>query len=185
MQRIGTDDGPRYAVLPHIRCEWIDPDHRIHESWQSSQPIDWRFPLVSRVPDERAQQFLYEWLDRAQARQILPGFRSRFEKNQSRIPLVQVVVYGSCARGDAGTDSDLDLLLVGDASRKTMDALVSLAHEVALETGRPPDVRVMDEGTWNSSTPAFRARVEHEAKTVFSNDYSAPLREKSVVSAHD
>ena len=180
LQRVATPDGPRYAVLPFVRCEWIDPDHGINTAWQSSRPIDWRFPLVSRVPDQRGQDFLNEWLDRAQARGLLPTSRSRFEK-QDKLHSLQVIAYGSCARGDAGPNSDLDLLLHGDMPKRGLEALKDLAHEVALKTGRPPDIRLMDTTTWQSASAAFKESIRRDGKTVWSNDYDALFLERAVV----
>jgi predicted nucleotidyltransferase len=174
--RIETPKGPRYAARPFLRCEWIDPERGIHANWQSSQRIDWRFPLVSRVRDDRAQEFLFEWLDRAQARQLLPAYKSRYEA-QAKIPSLLVVVYGSCARGDAGPNSDLDLLLFGDAPKRMLEALKDLAHEVALKGGRSPDVRFMDEATWQKGTPAFRESIQRDGRTVFANGFDVPFLE--------
>lgn len=141
VEKRSTPDGPRYAVLPYLRCEWIDPDHGIQQTWQSKVAVDWRFPLVSRVPDERAQAFLLEWLDRAQARDLLPAYQSRHEPQAKRPHGLHIVVYGSCARGDAGATSDVDILLVGDLPKRDIERLKDLAAEIALRGGRRPDVR--------------------------------------------
>lgn len=178
VMRVDWHEGPRYAVLPSLHCEWIDPDHGMRDAWRTSQPVDWRFPLVTRVRDQRAQRFLVEWLDRAQARGLLPPFRSRHEP-KADVPLLQAVVYGSCARGDAGPNSDLDVLVVGDLGKKTMTALVDLAHEVALRGDhRNPDVRTLDAKGWGQATAPFRTSIAREGKTVFTNDYDAPFLER-------
>lgn len=178
VQRVDTEFGPRYAVLPFLRCEWIEPDREIKETWQSTHPVDWRFPLVTRVPDERAQAFLLEWLDRAQARQLLPPPKSRFEQAAEKHRLLQILVYGSCARGDAGPNSDLDILVYGDVTKKAFEQLKDLAHEISLVKGRAPDVRLMDRQTWDTSTPAFQQAVYRDGKTVYSNDTQAPFLER-------
>jgi predicted nucleotidyltransferase len=182
--RVETPQGPRYAALPFLRCEWVDPVRGMHETWQSGQAVDWRFPLVSRVRDGKAQAFLYEWLDRAQARNLLPAYKSRFETQQGATSL-QVIVYGSCARGDAGPNSDLDLLLFGNASKRVMDGLKDLAHEIALKGGRSPDVRFMDADTWDKAIPAFQQSITRDGKTVFSNDFDALFLERSSTRPHD
>jgi predicted nucleotidyltransferase len=181
--RVDRPEGPRYAVLPFIRCEWTDPDHGIQTTWQSSLPMDWRFPLVSRIPDRAAQEFLLEWLDRAQARGFLPAPRSRFEPQEPKPPALQVVVYGSCARGDAHAKSDVDVLLHGALPKRAADRLVGLAHEVGLASGRTPDVRVLDADGWASAAPAFREAVQRDGKTVFTNLPDAPLLESQVAKA--
>jgi predicted nucleotidyltransferase len=185
VQKVETSEGPRYAVLPFLRCEWIEPGSGIKETWQSASPVDWRFPLVTRIPDERAQSFLVEWLDRAQARQLLPPPRSRFEPAAGgKHRLLQVLVYGSCARGDAGPHSDLDLLVRGDVPKRAFERLRDLAHEVALTNGRTPDIRLMDDATWDTSTDAFRRSIGREGKTVYSTDPEAPLLEASLAVPH-
>lgn len=167
--RVDRPEGPRYAVLPFIRCEWTDPDHGVQAAWQSSLPVDWRFPLVSRIPDPAAQAFLLEWLDRAQARSLLPPNRSRFEAQAPQPHELHVVVYGSCARGDANAKSDLDILLHGTLPKRMAERLADLAHEVGLQGGRTPDVRILDASGWASAAPSFREAVQRDGKTVFTN----------------
>jgi predicted nucleotidyltransferase len=178
VERVETDAGPRYALRPFVRCEWVDPDHGINAAWQWSGPVDWRFPLVSRVPDGDAQAFLVEWLDRAQARGLLPPMLSRFEESAPRPPLLQVVVYGSCARGDAHAKSDLDVLLFGTLPGRDAAALADLAHEIALRGGRTPDVRILDPAGWDAATPAFREAVQRDGKAVFFNGVGTDLLER-------
>jgi predicted nucleotidyltransferase len=175
--------GPRYAALPFLRCEWMDPERGMNATWQSGQRVDWRFPLVSRLGDARAQTFLLEWLDRAQTRGLLPAYKSRFEK-QDKLPSVQVVVYGSCARGDAGPNSDVDVVLFGDAPKRTLEALKDLAHEVALKGGRSPDVRFMDAAAWEKAGPALRNSIQRDGKTVFTTDVDAAFLERTGPRSH-
>lgn len=165
VQKVDTPVGPRYALQPFLRCEWHDPDHGVQQVWQSEVAIDWRFPLVSRVPDPAAQGFLLEWLDRAQARRLLPPSRSRFEPKPKEASL-SIVVYGSCARGDAGATSDIDILLAGDLPKRDLEALKDLADEIALRGGRRPDIRVVGadlKGTGAALVEALR----REGRTIF------------------
>lgn len=165
-------------ALSFFRGEWVDPSNGINLRWQTSSTIDWRFPLVSRIADANAQQFLYEWLDRAQARNFLPAFRSRFEPQDPRPPLLQIIIYGSCARGDAGPKSDLDILLYGESGKRQAEGLITLAHEVALWGGRTPDIRAMDAKGFREAAPTFRSAIQHEGKTIFTNDPDAPFQER-------
>jgi predicted nucleotidyltransferase len=183
--RVETAEGPRYAVLPYVRCGWVDPDHGINTAWQSSLPVDWRFPLAARIPDPLAQAFLLEWLDRAQARGLLPANRSKFETQDPEPPVCHVIVYGSCARGDAHAKSDLDILLRGRLPKRLADRLVNLAHEVGLRAGRLPDIRVLDDGAWSSATPAFREAVRRDGKTVFTNHPDGLLLESTLGGSGD
>lgn len=167
VHKVATAEGPRYAVQPFLRCEWIDPDHGMHETWQA-KGVDWRFPLVSRVRDEPAQRFLLEWLDRAQARNLLPTPLSRWEPAKPARSMLSIVVYGSCARGDAGAKSDIDILVRSDLPKKQADALKALAHEVALKGGRRPDVRIVTHDL-KGAGPALVEALRHEGRTVFTN----------------
>ncbi|MES2154209.1 MAG: nucleotidyltransferase domain-containing protein [bacterium] len=184
LQRIQTSEGPRYAVLPYVSCEWTDPDHGIQTAWQSTHSVDWRFPLVSRVPDASAQDFLYEWLDRAQARGLLPPARSRFEAQSPKPHLLQAVVYGSCARGPAPSKSDVDILLYGDIPKTQVEKLKDLGHEIALKGGRPPDIRSIDAAGWSKATPAFRESIQREGRTVYSNEFGGLFLERPLGAQH-
>ena len=51
-------------------------------------------------------------------------------------PVEQLMVYGSRARGDAASDSDLDLYIKGPVATSDMRRKISeIAWEVSLETG--------------------------------------------------
>ena len=51
-------------------------------------------------------------------------------------PVERMMVYGSRARGEAGTDSDLDIYIEGPAVTPDMRRKISeIAWEVSLETG--------------------------------------------------
>lgn len=183
VQKVATPDGPRYALHPFLRCEWLDPGQGIHETWQSKTAVDWRFPLVSRIRDDRAQGFLVEWLDRAQARGLLPPSASRFEPQSTRLPEFSVVVYGSCARGDAGTNSDLDILLCSDLPKRQLEALKALAHEVALKGGRRPDVRLAGPDLKGAGL-ALAETIRREGRTIFTNLPDAAFIESRVAMVH-
>ncbi len=104
--------------------------------WRTGQPVDWRFPLITRVPDEGAQATLRRLLEECNDRGLLhPWLKWTTDETFSKWLIEQptdeqldlkrllgrrrlwgdfeFVVFGSCARGDARPDSDLDLLLVG------------------------------------------------------------------------
>ncbi|MHB1261483.1 MAG: nucleotidyltransferase domain-containing protein [Thermoplasmatota archaeon] len=183
VQKVSTPEGPRYAIQPFLRCEWIYPEHGLRDVWQSSVGVDWRFPLVSRVRDAAAQAFLLEWLDRAQARGLLPAHVSRFEPPAKRPPEFSIVVYGSCARGDAGANSDLDILLAGGFGKGQMEALKELAHEVGLKGGRRPDVRIVG-ADLKGAGPALVDALRREGKTIFANLPDAHFIERVIPSAH-
>lgn len=177
--------GIRYRPSPATHHVWCDPARKVLAEWSSSGTMDWRFPLVSRVPDLPAQRFLYEWLDRSLARGLLPAHRSRFEKQVPQPPSMRVVVYGSCARGPAPPKSDIDILVLGLRNARVRTQILDVAHEVALTAERSPDIRAPDEKAWRDSLPSFQREIRRDGKTVFTNDFEAPLVERTVGHSHE
>jgi len=62
----------------------------------------------------------------------------------ARFGVSNVRVFGSAARGDAGSTSDLDLLVDFDAERHGLGPLASFRAEVSALLGRPVDVAILD-----------------------------------------
>ena len=105
-------------------------------------------------PEER------EWLD--QFREMLA---TRFAD-----VLVDMVLYGSKARGDAREDSDIDVLLVvSDAAAHLKRPLTQLAHELAATSYALPSIVAYTEAEWarlgRLGSP-FRAAVERDGVPV-------------------
>jgi len=162
--RLEGPEGPAYAPRYYFQAEFIDPFGGALDRWSTNHPIDWRFPLVSRVPDDAAADFLYEWLDRAAARGLLPPLQSRHEPHDDSLVL-RILVYGSCARGDARKDSDVDILLDAPSEWEGAAALQDLAHEVGLTAERAPDIRVWTE----EMEDGFLDNLLREGRTVWTN----------------
>jgi predicted nucleotidyltransferase len=171
--------GSRYWPKPAFQGLWVDPSAKRLSEWSAKAPVDWRFPLVSRVRDEKAQEFLLKWFDLLQFKGKLPKMRSKHHKEVFPPALVQIVVYGSCARGDANARSDLDILIFTDAPRRAAQELADLAHEASLGVGRSPDVRIIGPKEWTAAGAAFKENIRAEGLTVFSNDPNAPFLEDS------
>lgn len=172
--------GTRYWPRTAFQAIWVNPPAKRLRQWSSTTAVDWRFPLVSRIPDDRAQEFLHRWFDRLQFKGALPRMRSKYNKDSAPPASVQVLVYGSCARGDANARSDLDILIVTDSPKRAAAVLVDLAHEASLGAGRSPDIRILGPKQWKAADAAFKANIRAEGLTVFSNDPNAPFMEDSV-----
>jgi len=87
--------------------------------------------------------------------ELLTEIRSRLEKAHGR-RLRGIVLYGSEARGDAGPDSDIDLLVLLDGPidylrdlESNLDALYPLAVEIGRRiSAKPVDVKEYERGRW-------------------------------------
>lgn len=146
----------RYLARRTFDAMWIDPGRHRIESWTSHAPLDWRFPLVARIPDPPAQGFLLKWLRRLSTEGLLQD-------------PIHIVVYGSCARGDATPRSDVDLLVILASNAPRASRIELTAAEAAPGTGRSPDLRLFTWQKWRKSDAAFRATARAEGKTVFCN----------------
>lgn len=150
--REGRGPNVRYRARPYFAALWMDPERGVMDSWETNQPVDWRFPLVTRVPDDAAQEVLVPLLA-ILTRDDPPG-------------LFSVVVYGSCAEGNARDKSDLDLLVFRNDSG--WDAHVrEIVDEANLWARRAIDLRLAN-GTQDIPEGIVRNLRQH-GKTVFTN----------------
>jgi predicted nucleotidyltransferase len=77
--------------------------------------------------------------------------------------LTRLALFGSIARGDLGTDSDVDLLIEVDAAHRFgLFAFLDLKNDLAGLLGRPVDLAFAD-----ALRPRLRAAVLRDAVDVF------------------
>lgn len=93
------------------------------------------------------------------------------ETMHRRFPAVQVILYGSEARGDARPDSDFDLLILVNTNRLTyneMDAIKAPLYDIELETGADISIMILPRSEWENrpfATP-FQTNVQREGITL-------------------
>jgi len=97
--------------------------------------------------------------EQAAIRRYIAGIRERFPKD-----VLSVTLFGSKARGDASTESDIDLLvLVDEESREIRSELWRIASDVSLEYNVVLSVRVFARSRWAETRrirlPLYRAIV--------------------------
>ena len=74
----------------------------------------------------------------------------------------QVMIFGSKARGEAGPDSDLDVLVIlGTGDRDTKKKVRHLGHSLAVLSEVLPSIMVFDQEEWKlreqTGSPFYRA----------------------------
>lgn len=161
---------PLYRLRPRVSIWWMDPASHRFEVWSSRRPISWHYPLVSRIPDERAQDAVLAFLRHAREKRLfLPPLEKRKGRANERSHGVRIIAYGSIMREEAGASSDVDLLALTGPASKAREALLDAAAEVNLDAPRRIDLRVFAEGSLTRLAPRYAATVERDGFVVYSS----------------
>ncbi len=176
-----------YRVRPFLQCTWIDPVRGVVTHWESQGDFVWPFPLVSRVPDLPAQRTLLKLLVQAEVQGLLAAPTS-LKKHSGRPLYPALFVYGSCARGDARADSDLDVVVsIGPAKAGISAKWKNLIAEANLWAERPLDVKVLSTSQLLEAPQGFRETLVTEGTTVFapypSDEFIEGIHMQRVLSA--
>lgn len=149
-----------FAPAEGLMVRWVSPHQGVAREWKCIGEIDWRYPLVSQVPDGKARDTLVAFLARLREKDLLdPHALSEADlpddTGEDLFHLgLSIIVYGSCARGQAQPGSDVDVIVVQAASQvpdpeeadtnaiTVTDEVRDIASEVGLETPRPLQVTV-------------------------------------------
>lgn len=165
-----------YGLKPRIEVSWTgtssretasDSDHWLHWQWTGQGPVDWRFPLVSRIPQVDGQRTMQRFLEHCWQRGLLgplgimqapPGEKTSSEPSRRMMERIgqdmdrlrdglTFIVFGSYARGDARRDSDLDVLVItppdwalDNGAKRPADRLQDLVDEFNLGSLVPVDL---------------------------------------------
>lgn len=163
----GAGAQPTYRAAPFAAFSWVDPETRLRMRWTVRDRVDWRFPLVSRVPDEPARRILTRLLSDANQRGIFHPWLLTGSAVPAHPSGITWVVYGSCARGEARPKSDLDLLVLVPPDLTMLPALQDLLDEANLESSRLLDARVVARDRLDELVDLLGA-IRREGITVYS-----------------
>lgn len=141
VERRGEQKEARYRLRPGVRVEWTHRSERgslswYRAAWHQHGVVDWRFPLASRIPDERGRDTVLSFLRETWHRGyltpwLLPPYldlhsndsnltwaklsvdeRAELLKDPSNHGGIEVIAFGSCVRDEARDHSDVDVIAV-------------------------------------------------------------------------
>lgn len=174
-QRV-TASGRAVFYLPcaSFEARWVSPTDGVAHAWQLHGEPDWRFPLLSQLPDERGRLALRGLLRKLDQQKLLDpsdGEYSRGDDPRRRWEHLglSLVAYGSCARGDAREGSDVDVLIIydDDARHDFNDFIPDTVAEVSLMSARPIEAALTRIGKLAELPRGIRDAVQRDGLVIY------------------
>ncbi len=181
-----------FAPGAGLMVRWVSQDEPVAKQWVCHGEIDWRYPLVSQVPDEQARDTLTALFDQLRQehlldpRRIAPSERPGSVEDETNHMGLSIIVYGSCARGHAQPGSDVDLIVVQAEGREreggewvqdavdVEDQVREIVANVGLHTPRSIQVLVERVDTVPELPPQLLRALANEGLVVYDGLRSKP-----------
>jgi len=110
--------------------------------------------------------------------QALQVFVQKLLASPARHQVGKIILFGSVARGQATSDSDVDVMVFGSHPLKQVEAeTIEAAWQTFLSSGESVEPLLYSIGSYGDSTSDFESQVIHNGEEVYSMDESTLARQ--------